>query len=97
MAPANSRRKKRRGDRPRSPALVKPRKQRAIEGDRPYFFVWGVIAMSDLRKREIDEERPPEEKEEQDSLLARLISLAPLFYVMLYLLEIILRLTGVIK
>jgi hypothetical protein len=51
--------------------------------------------MSD--SRENDEERLPNKKEKRDSWLCRLISLAPLFYVMLYLLEIILRLTGVIK
>jgi hypothetical protein len=53
--------------------------------------------MSDSRKRENDKERLPGKKEEQDSWLRRLISLAPFLEVLLHLLEIILKLFGVIK
>jgi hypothetical protein len=53
--------------------------------------------MSNSRKRENEKDRLPGKKEEQDLLLTRLESLAPFLEVLLHLLEIILKLFGVIK
>jgi hypothetical protein len=46
---------------------------------------------------EEDRERLPGNEEEQDSKLTRAISLAPLFTLILQILELILKICGVIK